>query len=297
MSSKWTWVCALGCAAASGLASALAAADGDLVETSPAEANPYSVISDRNIFHLNPPPPPPSADDAKPPELSKVMLTGIMKKHDSLEVFLAIPPKDNKETTLYLSLAPGEKQHEVELVRVRYDKGEVDIINGGTPETLSVKSNSYASTAAAPAPRGEHGGVPGLPGFGHKAGFGPMRNTLPTPPGPTAGATPRGGSAIIAGGGSGGSAIISGGGGYGNGNAPSGGGAIVSGGSPYGAGALANTVGDQISSALLNQRASGTVPPGPVSAAPSVPVDVQAAQLMVHEAAGGPPMPPLPGER
>jgi hypothetical protein len=221
------------------------------------------------------------------------MLTGIMKKHDSLEVFLAIPPKDNKETTLYLSLAPGEKQHDVELVRVRYEKGEVDIVNGGTPETLSVKSNSYASMAAAPAPRSEHGGSPVLPGFGHKAGFGPMRNTLPTPPGPTAGATPREGSAIIAGGGSGGSAIISGGGGYGNGNAPiGGGGTIVSGGSPYGAGALANTAGDQISSALLNQRTSTTVPPQLVT--PSLPVDVQAAQLMVHEAAGGPPMPPAP---
>ncbi len=295
MSSRWTWACALGCAAVTGLASALAAADGDLAETSPADANPYSVISDRNIFHLNPPPPPPSADDAKPPELSKVMLTGIMKKHDSLEVFLAIPPKDNKETTLYLSLAPGEKQHDVELVRVRYDKGEVDIVNGGTAETLSVKSNSYASISAAPAGRGEHGGAPGLPGFGHKVGFGPMRNTLPLPPGPSAATAPREGSAIIVGGG-GGSAIISGGGGYGSRNEPTGGGgAFVSGGSPYGAGAVANTAGEQISSALLNQRTSGQVQAAPV--VPSLPVPVQAATMMVSEAAGGPPMPPLPPDK
>src|SRR5271163_2541148 len=144
MSSRWIWACVLGCAGMVGLANALAQGD-----TAAADANPYSVISDRNVFHLNPPPPPPAKDEAPPVEARKLILTGLMKKHnaerDAVVVFLAIPPKDAKDSMIYLTLAPGEKEHDVELVKVRFDKEEVDVINAGTPETLSVKSNSYAS--------------------------------------------------------------------------------------------------------------------------------------------------------
>ena len=41
------------------------------------DSNPYSVITGRNVFHLNPPPPPPSTQKEKPPELPKVMLSGL----------------------------------------------------------------------------------------------------------------------------------------------------------------------------------------------------------------------------
>jgi hypothetical protein len=275
-----------------GLATAMAAADSD-----PADANPYSVISDRNIFHLNPPPPAPEAEDVKPAELRKLMLTGIVKKHDTIKAWLAIPPKDNKETVIYMTLAPGEKQHDVELVKIRYDKEEVDVINAGTPQTLSVKSNSYASTAA-PAPHG--GGAPaipgGMPGIGHRPGF-PGRNALPTPPtGPGAAMTPRGGSAIIAGGGSG-SAII-GGGGAGNAGSPFGassGGAIVSGGSPYvptGAPGPANTAGEQIATSLFNQQNGRYQPPTPT--APPAPPMVQATGMLAQKMNMGGAAPPLP---
>ncbi len=310
MNSKWRWACVLGCAGMAGLATGLAAVDVApgavtpedvaVTEGSPADANPYSIISDRNIFHLNPPPTNPPPPDTTLADLPKVMLTGIMKKHDAWEVFLAVPPKDNKENTVYLTLAPGEKQHDIELVKIRYDKEEVDIINGSIPQTLSVKSNSYASTAAAPPPHAG-GAPPGLPGFGHKGGFAPLRNTLPTPSGPSSATTPRGGSAIIAGGG-GGSAIISGGAGVASPNAPFAGGAYVSGGNPgynpTGGAAVPNAAGEQIANALLNQQNRGIVPQPTAPPAPSEPLPVQAAGMMVHEAAGGPPMPPLlPGEK
>jgi len=280
-----------------GLATTMAAED-----PAAAEANPYSVISDRNVFHLNPPPLPPQIEEAAPKEVRKLILTGLMKKHnaerDAVEVFLAIPPKDAKETMIYLTLAPGEKEHDVELVKVRFDKEEVDVINAGTPETLSVKSNSYASITP---PAAHIGGgappMPGLPGFGHRGGL-PGRNALPMPRGggPAAALTPGGGSAIIAGGGSSsGSAIIAGGGGEGTAGAAynpygaSSRGTLVSGGSPYVP--PGNSVGDQIANSLFNQQTGRYQPPVP-TAPPAAP-EVQAASMLLHEAAGGPPAPPI----
>src|ERR1700733_225647 len=93
---KLTWAFVLGCAGMAGLASALAGAETVLVD-----ANPYSVISDRNVFHLNSPPPPPAPPDPKPVDLPKVMLTGFVGKGHSMKVLLAIPPKDTKDTTYY----------------------------------------------------------------------------------------------------------------------------------------------------------------------------------------------------
>jgi hypothetical protein len=294
MSSRWTWAYVLGCAGMAGFATSIAAAN-----TVPVDANPYSIISDRNIFHLNPPPPPVAADDVKPPEQRKIMLTGMIKKRDSWEILLEIPPKDGKDSPIYLSLAPGEKEKDVELVKVRYDKEEVDIINAGIPETLTVKSNSYDAVGPPAVAHAPGAPPPGIPGFGRRPGF-PPRNGLPMPPRPSAAVTPSGGSAIIAGGGSG-SAIISGGGGVGNAGSaysPFGGsssGAIVSGGSPFTpTGAVpGNNAGTQIANNLFNQPASFQMP---TPTAPPAPPEVQAAGMLLHEAAGGPPAPPLPGE-
>lgn len=112
--------------------------------------NPYSVISDRNIFRLTTAPipvePPP-----KPPDLPKVMLTGFVGKGSSLKILLAIVPKDNKTPTVYATLTAGQKEHDVELLDARPEFEEVDIINSGTRQTLSVRSNSYDSEASAPA--------------------------------------------------------------------------------------------------------------------------------------------------
>lgn len=294
MSSRWTWACVLGCAGMAGLTTVAAAED-----STTADANPYSVISDRNVFHLNPPPPPPKTDEAPPAEERKLILTGLMKKHnaerDAVEVFLAIPPKDGKESMIYLTLAPGDKEHDVELVRVRFDKEEVDVINAGIPETLSVKSNSYASAVPSATHIGAGGAppMPGVPGFGHRGGL-PGRSALPIPGRPSAEAGASGGSAIIAGGGaSSGSAIVAGGG-EGPASSAYGRGALVSGGSPYVP--PGNNVGEQIANSLFNPqtgRYQAATPAAPT--APPAPPEVQAATMLLHEAAGGPPAPPIPG--
>lgn len=141
------------------------------------DANPYAVVWERNIFHLNPEPPPPAAPTPKPPELPKVMLTGFVGKGHTMKILLAVVPKDPKEATAYLCLEPGQKEHNVELVNIHAQKQEVEIINSGTPETLSVESNSYAAAAIAPAPapRAQAGvhrmpGMPPMIGFRHQPG-------------------------------------------------------------------------------------------------------------------------------
>src|SRR5271156_6010519 len=95
---KLTWACilGLGCAGLAGFATASTLADADVV---PGDANPYSVISDRNVFHLNPPPPSAPAEAPKPLELPTVMLTGIVGKDKSVKVYLALRSKESKGDT------------------------------------------------------------------------------------------------------------------------------------------------------------------------------------------------------
>jgi hypothetical protein len=135
-------------------------------------SNPYSVIVDRNVFHLNPAPPPAAPDKGPPPDLPKVYLSGFMRTGDKLKVLLAVKTKDPKskppETSSYLTLEEGSKEGVVELVRAYADEGKVDIINSGTPMTLSLKENGVVgetppAPAAAPAPGAAQAGDDGAP--------------------------------------------------------------------------------------------------------------------------------------
>ena len=287
VSSKLTWACVLGMVGMSCLGSAKAAS-----EIGVQDSNPYSVISDRNIFHLNPPPPPPAAEEPKPVDLPKVALTGFVGKGALMKVLLAIPPgKDSKESITYLTLAPGDRDHDVQLVRIHLEKEEVEIINSGTAQTLS-RSNTLASLSSGPRPAG------GAPGALGERGI--HRATIPgfTPPGPvapTAATAQRGGSSVVAGGrdsGYSGGAIVSGGGGGSSGALISGGGgysgqALVGGGTTaaqYANAAPANNVGSQVANALFNPTSGHYQPSAPT--APPLPREVQAAVMAVQ---GGPP--------
>ncbi|HEX4119182.1 MAG TPA: hypothetical protein VH619_01040, partial [Verrucomicrobiae bacterium] len=128
-----------------GLALLMPLIAGANAEISPGDSNPYAVISDRNVFHLNPPPPPEEAAPLKPPDLQKVQLSGFQKIGENIKVYLAIPAKDPKDTA-YLALQAGEKGNDVEIVKIREEKGEVDIINSGTPMTLTLASNGVATS-------------------------------------------------------------------------------------------------------------------------------------------------------
>ena len=256
-----------------------------------AEANPYTVISDRNIFRLNPPPPPTNTDASKTADLPKVILTGFVGKGTLMKVLMAIPPKDNKDPTFYLSLAPGEADHQVELVKIHLDKEEVEIINSGTPETLSVKSNSYASigSPAARPPGGGAPGVPGMPGFRRSMPGLPQMNAQP-PPAPAAPMTSSGGSAVIVGQGGGDTPTPFGS--FGSSSS----GVSVSGGPGFSSAstaAAANNAGSSIANGLFNQQNGQYRMPTPT--APAAPPEIQAAQMLLQKttmSGGGPPLPP-----
>jgi len=292
--SKLKWACVLGCAAVAFLATAKAATD-----IPPADANPYSVISDRNVFHLNPPPPPVSAEDSKPVELPKVALTGFFGKGKSMKVLLAIPPKNSKDPWTYLTLVPGQRDQDVELVRIHAEKEEVEILNSGTAQTLS-KSNSYAAMAGVAHPTGAPAGEKekGVAGLHHpmNAGLGGHAAGAPT-----AAATPGGSSPLVVGGAdsrsASGGAFVSGG--QSGTAAPSFGGGLGTAGAgvpgQLGGGlgnAAGNEVGAQIGNALFNSQTGHYQMPTPTT--PPLPPDVQGSVIVVQKAAMGGRGPPLP---
>jgi hypothetical protein len=291
-------------------------------------SNPYAIITDRNVFRLNPPPPPPSVEK-KPVDLPKVYLSGIIKIGDNVRVLFSIPSKDAKGETSYFNLSPGEKDDVLELIRVHPNQQEVDVLVDGTPMTLSVLSNTLASTEAPKASGGRRGPTPFAP-----------------PPAPSAQGAPHESSAIIAGGeaessGYGGVAVAGGGGGggssssgsryggvsigggnsfggggssptsyggvsIGGGNSSGGGSSPTSygGGSSYGGGVSisgggsGSTVGGQIANALLSQTQSGSSQINNTPEQPTLTPEQQAltmaaqATLAEQEGKSFPPLPP-----
>ena len=127
-------------------------------------ATPYSVIMERNAFRLNPPPLPPEPPGPPQPDLPQVKLSGFMQTGNQWKALLAVKVKnpDPRAAPLnsYLTLAEGEKQRVtsgenqflVEMGKIYVDEEKADIINSGTPVTLSMKDNGFGSPAPPPDP-------------------------------------------------------------------------------------------------------------------------------------------------
>jgi len=281
-------------------------------------SNPYAIIVDRNIFRLNPPPPPPVPEE-KPKELPKVYLNGILKIGDDVRVLFSIPSKDAKTPTSYFKLAPGEKDGDLELVKIHPDQQYVDVLVSGTAMTLSMLSNTLASAG------GKAAGGAASPGPGMRPGPG----APPVPVAAAATASSGGNSAIIVGGGNrdssayGGGVTVAGGGGGGvttiggGGSTSFGGGGsgvtVAGGGSSFGGGGGAGAssfgggttvAGGGISnpaSQIANTLLSGTQGPAQISNGPTEPALSpaqqalnMAAQYTANMATTGrsPPLPP-----
>jgi hypothetical protein len=124
------------------------------------DSNPYAIISERNVFHLNPPPPP-APVETKKEELPEIKLSGFLRIGKTTHALFSCKPKDNKDGPIYYDLADGEKQGILEVVKIHDDKGAVEIINSGTAATLTLKEDSIkeapakgalANSAGPPAP-------------------------------------------------------------------------------------------------------------------------------------------------
>jgi hypothetical protein len=188
MDFKWPIAVALGCFCV--LAAPCRATADD-------EANPYSIISERNVFHLNPPPPPPNPDDDKPKEdLPVIKITGIVDLGGKTRALFVSQPKNGKDAPTYFNLAEGEREGILEVVKIDSADQKVDVINSGKPSTLTMKDDSLAKSEGTPPPAAPGPGQPpvnrpgGPPPFpGAPAGM-PGRH-IPQPGFPSAnGATP-----------------------------------------------------------------------------------------------------------
>ena len=115
-------------------------------------SNPYAVISERNVFHLNPIPPAPLPEKPKL-DLPVIKLSGFFKVGSETRALFSSEPKKKEEGPKYYNLAQGEKATDgvVEVVRIDEENGKVDILNSGTPVTLTLKEDSLSSAPAAAA--------------------------------------------------------------------------------------------------------------------------------------------------
>lgn len=107
-------------------------------------SDPYKIIAERNVFHLNPTPIPPPPVPPKI-ELPTIKFSGWFRVGRVTKALFCTLPKDKKETPSYYDLCEGEKAGFLELVKIRYDQGEVDVINSGVAMTLSLKDDSLVS--------------------------------------------------------------------------------------------------------------------------------------------------------
>ena len=156
----------------------------------------YAVISDRNVFHLNPIPPPPAAD-ATNADLPVVKLSGFIEISHKMRALFSSTTKHAKSEPIYYNLAEGEKTGILELVKIHYHEGIVDIINSGTPMSLNVKEDSLAAKAPSAPLAGERGKTntvvfpeptPALP-LNNRALFPAVTARLPAPFHPAAART------------------------------------------------------------------------------------------------------------
>ena len=158
------------------------------------EANPYQAIVARNVFGLKDPPPPPAPPEQPKPAI-KLSLQGITDILGRKQVLIKVqvpakPPEPAKEVSLVLS--EGEREEDVEIVSIDRDGGVVKILNGTTPDTLTLKDDASAPTVGvAPVPVSalvpsrqvvSQTATPGLRTIPTR----PMR-TVPTPPPPVPG--------------------------------------------------------------------------------------------------------------
>ena len=170
----------------------LLAGPGLAVALSEESSNPYAVISERNVFHLNPIPPPPEVDKPKL-DLPVIKLSGFFKTGSQTRALFSSEPKKKDEVRTYFNLAAGEKDGILEVVKIDAEHGKVDILNSGAPATLNLKDDAIAQpppvAAAAAAPGGGQKAVPPLPAMPGRPSFSGAGGTAP-PPGIPAPANP-----------------------------------------------------------------------------------------------------------
>ena len=139
-----------------------------------APGDPYATVIERNIFGLNPPPPPnANPQDANPPP--KITPNGIMDILGGLQVLFKVaqPPKPGNPPEETYILSEGQRQDDIEVVKIDQKNSVVTFNNHGETQMLPLVTTMPASTPApAPAAPGGPGGSGGrfFPGFVNPGG-------------------------------------------------------------------------------------------------------------------------------
>lgn len=116
-------------------------------------ANPFQNITLANVFRLQPPPAEPAPPVKPNPPLPPIALTGIRDGYGKMQALIqvvlpAVPP--NPAKTTYLTLAQGERDGEIQVLKIDVKAGTVEVKLFGTVTNLCLNSN--APTAPAPVP-------------------------------------------------------------------------------------------------------------------------------------------------
>jgi hypothetical protein len=156
---------------ASGLAMAGVVRAGDTVTP----GDPYGTVIERNVFGLNPPPPPnANPQDANNPP-PKITPNGTMDILGELQVLFKVvqQPRPGSPPTPDESyiLSEGQRQDDIEVVKIDEKNSIVTFNNHGETQTLPLVTTMPASTPAggAEAPVGKPGGR-FSPGFANPGG-------------------------------------------------------------------------------------------------------------------------------
>ncbi|HEX3890165.1 MAG TPA: hypothetical protein VHX90_04875 [Verrucomicrobiae bacterium] len=122
--------------------------------------NPYALIVARNIFGLNPPPPPVDPNAAAPEPEVKITPNGIMSIFGQWQVLFKASGGGKPGDQSYM-LGEGQRQDDIEVVKIDEKSSIVTFNNHGVVENLPLASS--ASTAAPTNPAGALNPVGGVP--------------------------------------------------------------------------------------------------------------------------------------
>lgn len=163
-------------------------------ESVPDSRRDYNAIVERNVFGLKPMPPPSTPSNPAPPAPPKITLTGITTilgdKTALLKAELPASKPGEKAKEQPLILSEGQREGNIELLKVNENAGTVTVNDYGTVMTVAfpkVTSGTPASPPASPPqPNGIHRGMRPIPTRTGRWSPVPTPNTPLTQPGHSA---------------------------------------------------------------------------------------------------------------
>jgi hypothetical protein len=129
-------------------------------------ANRFETIPERNVFGLKPPPPK-SESNAPPPQVPKIVLTGITTVLGNKRALMKLQPVGNKPNEQAkdnsLILTEGQREGAIEVIEIDEKAGSVKVNNSGTVMILTFEKDG-AKLPNTPPPLVAAPGAPPLPG-------------------------------------------------------------------------------------------------------------------------------------